>query len=382
MSLTKLISAVVGDKRRWCAYRARAEKLPEKYRSAVAAIERYLLYFVPVDDDRAVAMFEDLADLFERGALEGTSIRDIVGSEPIEFLELFARNYTKGGFVPDDERARVLRALTPEDESASSLPKKALRRNRWVEYLIADRHSLPLSIALHLVPGALVVAAYALLAEPFVKAIRYPAFLAWASALVLVLAPLQVCLLRLGHAVNGRLSIRGVVHYLDRPLSRGKALATIAGLIVWMTTVSLALTPLDNLVFTKLFSWLPFEGVGGSATTYLNGYSHSTLLITMLVCLPLTGFSLPLIEELYFRGFLLPRISHLRWGAPVLNTVLFSVYHFWAPWTVLSKIVFLFPAVWLVWRRHDIRLSIGMHVGTALLMSGAGTIALILGVIP
>jgi uncharacterized protein len=382
MSLTKLVSAVVGDKRRWRAYRARVERLPERYRSAVAAIQRYLLHFVPVDGNRAVTMFEDLADLFERASLEGTSIRDIVGSDPIEFLELFARNYTTGGFVPDDERARVRRALTPEDEGASSSPEKERRPSRLVKCLIADRHSLPLSIALHLIPGVLIVAAYALLAEPFVKAIRYPIFLAWVIALVLVLGPLQVCLLWLGHAANGRRSMRGVVRYLDHPLSRGKAIATIAGLIVWMTTVSLALTPLDNLVFTEFFTWIPFEGAGGSATTYLNGYSHSTVLITMIICLPLTGFSLPLIEELYFRGFLLPRISHLRWGAPVLNTLLFSVYHFWAPWTVLSKIVFMFPAVWLVWRKRDIRLSIGMHVGTTLLMSTAGILAVILGAIP
>ncbi len=73
------------------------------------------MHFVPVDDDRVLAMFEDLADLFERGALEGTPIRGIVGSEPLEFLELFARNYTKGGFVPDNECARVRRALTADD---------------------------------------------------------------------------------------------------------------------------------------------------------------------------------------------------------------------------------------------------------------------------
>ncbi len=260
-----------------------------------------------------------------------------------------------------------------------SFPDTSAGRGRLVELLIADRHSLPLSIALHLAPGALIVAAYVLLAGPFVRSIGYPSLLAWAIALVLVLVPLQCCLLLLGQAANGRLSMRRVVHYLDRPLSRGNVIATIACLVVWMTTVSLGLTPLDNIVFTELFFWLPFEGAGGSATTYLSGYSHSTLLITMIICLPLTGFSLPLIEELYFRGFLLPRISHLRWGAPVLNTVLFSVYHFWAPWTVLSKIVFMFPAVWLVWRRHDIRLSIAMHVGTALLMSAAGTIAVILG---
>ncbi|MDQ7905049.1 CPBP family intramembrane glutamic endopeptidase [Phytohabitans sp. ZYX-F-186] len=146
--------------------------------------------------------------------------------------------------------------------------------------------------------------------------------------------------------------------------------------------VSLALTPLDNLVFDTFFTWIPFEGAGGSATTYLDGYAHSRLVVTMLICLPLTGFALPLVEELYFRGFLLPRISHLRWRAPVLNTVLFSVYHFWAPWTVLSKVIFMFPAVWLVWRKHDIRLSIGMHAGTALLMATIGTIALILGLVP
>ncbi len=63
----------------------------------------------------------------------------------------------------------------------------------------------------------------------------------------------------------------------------------------------------------------------------------------------------------------------------MLNTVLFSVYHFWAPWTVLSKIVFLLPGVWFVWRKHDIRVSIGMHPGTTLLGTTGGTIALILG---
>jgi hypothetical protein len=256
------------------------------------------------------------------------------------------------------------------------------RPNRIVELLLADRHSVPLSIALHLVPGALIVAAYLLFAEPLVRSIGYPSFLAWAIALVAVLAPIQFGLLWLGHRRNGRLSLRGVLAYLDKPIPRGKITAVIAGLIVWMTVVSLALTPLDNVVFDKFFTWLPFEGAGGSATSYLDGYSHSVLVITMLICLPLTGFTLPLIEEFYFRGFLLPRISHLRWGAPVLNTVLFAVYHFWAPWTVLSKVIFMFPAVWLVWRKRDIRVSIGMHPGTALLMATVGTIALILGLVP
>ncbi|HEX6686671.1 MAG TPA: CPBP family intramembrane glutamic endopeptidase [Candidatus Limnocylindrales bacterium] len=269
-----------------------------------------------------------------------------------------------------------------ENTQTLTAATKVARPNRFVELLLADRHSLPLSIALHLVPGALIVAAYFLLAEPFVKAIGYPIFLAWAIALVVVLVPVQFGLLWLGRQRNGRFSLRGVVGYMDKPIPRGKIIAVIAGLIVWMTVVSLSLTPLDNLVFDKFFTWIPFEGAGGSATTYIDGYPRSLLVVTMLISLPLTGFTLPLIEEFYFRGFLLPRISHLRWGAPVLNTVLFSVYHFWAPWTVLSKIIFMFPGVWLVWRKHDIRISIGMHPGTALLMATVGTLALILGLVP
>jgi membrane protease YdiL (CAAX protease family) len=260
-------------------------------------------------------------------------------------------------------------------------PTTTVRPNRIVEKLLADRHSLPLSIALHLVPGALIVAAYWFLAEPFVAAIGYPIFLAWAIALVVVLVPVLGGMLWLGRRRNGRTSLRGVVAYLDKPVPRGRIIAIIAGLMVWMTVTSLALVPLDDLVYDKLFTWVPFEGAGGSATTYLDGYAHSLLVTTMLICLPLTGFALPLIEELYFRGFLLPRIAHLRSGAPVLNTVLFSVYHFWAPWTVLSKLIFLFPGIWLVWRKHDIRISIGMHAGTALLMASIGTLALTLGLV-
>ena len=104
-------SKAIGDKRRWRAYKARVRQLPENYRAAVDAIERYLMHFVPADGDSAVSEFEDLADLFERAATDGTPIREIVGNEPVEFVEAFARNYTKGGYVPDRERDRLISAI-------------------------------------------------------------------------------------------------------------------------------------------------------------------------------------------------------------------------------------------------------------------------------
>lgn len=249
-----------------------------------------------------------------------------------------------------------------------------------VHRLLGGRHSLPLSIALHLVPGVLIVAAYLLVGEPFADAIGYPAFLGWAIALCLVLIPILLGLLWFGRMRNGRFSLRGVLHYIDKPVPCGKLVAMVIPLIVWMMVAGLALAPVNTFV-KGFFTWLPYAGGGNGNNSYLDGHSHSIMLTTLVICLPLTGISLPLIEELYFRGFLLPRIAHLGRWAPVLSTVLFSLYHFWSPWAFVSRVIFTFPGYWLAWRHRDIRLSIGMHVGSASIAATFGTIAVALNLI-
>ena len=104
------ISKVVGDKRRWREYKARVRQLPPNYRTAVDAIERYLMYFGPMDADSAASVFEDVGYLFERAAADGTPIREIVGDDPVEFVDALVRNYSKGGYV-DRERERLTNAI-------------------------------------------------------------------------------------------------------------------------------------------------------------------------------------------------------------------------------------------------------------------------------
>jgi DNA-binding ferritin-like protein (Dps family) len=104
-------SKVVGDKRRWLAYKARVKKLPPDYRAAVDAIERYLMYFGGVADaDSAASLFEDVADLFEQAAADETPIREIVGEDPVEFVDALVRNYEKGGYI-DRERERLVKGI-------------------------------------------------------------------------------------------------------------------------------------------------------------------------------------------------------------------------------------------------------------------------------
>jgi DNA-binding ferritin-like protein (Dps family) len=104
------ISKVIGPKRRWRAYKARVRQLPENYRTTVEAIERYLMHFGPMDGDNAASVLEDVADLFERAAADGTPIREIVGEDPVEFVEALVGNYEKGGYVTR-ERNRLSRAI-------------------------------------------------------------------------------------------------------------------------------------------------------------------------------------------------------------------------------------------------------------------------------
>ncbi|MFJ8160098.1 DUF1048 domain-containing protein [Streptomyces sp. NPDC096136] len=111
-----IIAKVIGPKKRWRAYKARVKELPGGHRAAVEAIERHLMHFVPVDADSSASMFEDLADLFEQAAADGTPIREIVGEDPVEFAEAFAQNYSDGGYVP----ARARKRLTDDIEQAAA----------------------------------------------------------------------------------------------------------------------------------------------------------------------------------------------------------------------------------------------------------------------
>ena len=107
-AFSTFISTVIGPKRQWWDYKARTRQLPASYRIALDALERYLNYCGGGDD--GTAMFADLIDLFEQSAADGTPVRQIVGEDPVEFIETFVRNYPKGQWIIR-ERERLTKAI-------------------------------------------------------------------------------------------------------------------------------------------------------------------------------------------------------------------------------------------------------------------------------
>ncbi|WP_406230306.1 DUF1048 domain-containing protein [Nocardia sp. NBC_01009] len=106
MFIEKVIGDL-GDKKRWRQYKARKQQLPESYRTAVDAFERYLMVLGPGGGS---AIFEDLIDLFEQSAADRTPIREVVGEDPVEFIEAFARNYQEDSWK-NRERERLNSAI-------------------------------------------------------------------------------------------------------------------------------------------------------------------------------------------------------------------------------------------------------------------------------
>ena len=98
------------QKRRYRQYKARTERLPASYHTAIDALERYMEFFGPGKGDSLLSMLEDLVDLFEQSAANGTPIREIVGEDPVEFAEAFLRNYPEGQWI-SRERERLTSAI-------------------------------------------------------------------------------------------------------------------------------------------------------------------------------------------------------------------------------------------------------------------------------
>jgi len=107
----ELVTGSLEQKKQYKQSKARIEALPEPYGTAAKALQRYFMVYGGITDgETAVKMFGDFADLWERAAADGTSVRAIVGEDPVEFAETFAQAYTGAHWI-DKERARLTKAI-------------------------------------------------------------------------------------------------------------------------------------------------------------------------------------------------------------------------------------------------------------------------------
>lgn len=221
------------------------------------------------------------------------------------------------------------------------------------------QHSIQKSILLHLLPGLAGTSVYVLIA-PGLIASGYPSILGILVAAVVAIMPIELgTLLHRAKQTNGTFSLNGVVLY-RRPLPKWQYFVIPLGMVIW-GFLATGFTPLlDNFIAKAWFSWLP-EWFFIFELRKFEEFARPALLVTFWVGLIVNGFALPIVEELYFRGYLLPRLERFGKWAALINVSLFSLYHFWTPWQLISRIIWMLPWVYTVWRKQNMYLIMIAH---------------------
>jgi hypothetical protein len=221
-------------------------------------------------------------------------------------------------------------------------------------------HTVPQTLALHLVPGVLLAAFY-FAVGPLVVRAGYPGLAALWLGILLVMIPFELGTLLLeGRRRNGRLSFAGVV--LNRePLPLWQYFIFVPVLLAWTAFAFSTLVPLDNLMLRAYFSWLPAWSDSSTLLATAAQYPRSVLQITAILGIIVSGIAGPAVEELYFRGFLMPRIPVSAGWAPLVSSVLFSLYHFFSPWQFVTRIIAGTPMLYAVAWKRNLYLSLIVH---------------------
>lgn len=220
-----------------------------------------------------------------------------------------------------------------------------------------DQLSLGMAVALHLLPGAATMLTYVVLAwalRPF----SLPSLIPFLFAIPITLIPVQLgYLLYKGKQRNGRYSLEGIIHY-RQPLTRSKFIGYTLLTLISMIALFLLLSIIDNLMLQHLFAWWPAWLMPDYAS--LTQGSPTLLIIGITLTMLLANIAGPAVEELYFRGYLLPRLAKYGRLGLILNTALFALYHFWSPWSIISRTIAVLP-LGIAARKGNIYIAIAAH---------------------
>ena len=182
------------------------------------------------------------------------------------------------------------------------------------------------------------------------------------AAIILFPAELAIILFA-GKKEFGRYSLKSALVNQKKPkaartLLIGVMLFGLAGIlsIVVKPLESLLTSPISGklgAVLPAYFDWTNFE--------LLRQYPKNMVLWTCIGYGVFNVFVGPVVEELFFRGYLTSKISRFGRRAPIIMTVLFSLYHLWLPFQNLFRISAFLPAAYMAWKENNISIAILFH---------------------
>jgi len=214
--------------------------------------------------------------------------------------------------------------------------------------------SIPMIIFLGLFPGVIVLLIAFIFSSPIIG-INFSIYLSIMLATILGLIPTELGILKY-FAWKSNRKIKDIIFYKEK-MSVKKMILPIVIPFTFALAVFTLFTPYELKLWGNLFDFIPdwfkINKTNFSELKYLK--------ISLVLALVFNGFFGPFVEELYFRGFLLPRMKIFGIFAPLVNSTIFSIYHFFSPWENISRIIAVTPIAYTVWKHKDLRLNIITH---------------------
>lgn len=216
-----------------------------------------------------------------------------------------------------------------------------------------EKHSTTQSVILHLLPGILVGCFYLLIRQPVVN-MGYPSIIALILAYAFIVIPVELgYLLVQGKKKTGRFTLRGIISYRNS-IPWWQYLVWVVIIFVATGAIVTLFKPVDVFLQERLFFWMPEINYG------LDGnYSRKTLIVTYSLVFIFVAVLTPLVEELYFRGYLLPRMKGKY--ATLFHSFLFATQHVLEPWMIITRTLGFLPILFGV-KKKNIYVGIIVHI--------------------
>ena len=169
-----------------------------------------------------------------------------------------------------------------------------------------DKYSLFQVALLHLLPGLIITIFFVILAR-ITSSFGWPASLALLMTWPIAGIPLLFGILFYqGHKANRTFSLKGILLY-RQPLSLRQYTGLVTALLVWTAAVSTLLSfPAESLrlaLFGWWPKWLSLSEFAKNPTSYSLSIRWAIVALSTVL-----NIAVPIIEELYFRSYLLPRL--------------------------------------------------------------------------
>jgi membrane protease YdiL (CAAX protease family) len=215
-----------------------------------------------------------------------------------------------------------------------------------------------LAVVLHLLPGALLLGTALLLAPPLIER-GVPYELAHIAAALLTMVPFMFGAMFLyGRAKYGSFSLQEVVRF-RRPMPLWQYAALYVPMLAFAFAVLFTTLPLTTFLADRVFFWMPPYLLPSWEPQVTP--TQGIVLFALLAKLVFDGLAFPIIEEMYFRGFLLPRMGYLGVLAPAVNALLFAVAHYWQPYNWPLIFLLVLVNAYVVWWKRNIFIAMLLH---------------------